>query len=330
MNHDTERGNPEERYEDDWNRSRGRMRGDYNREGGAGNENDWSRREYGDYGSQGQGYQSQGEYGNYGRRGSNDYDNFGRDYGGGSWQTGYDQEGRYGGQQRGRDYGGSWMTGYGREGRYGNQGGSGRDYGYGRDYGGSWQTGYDPEGRYRGQRNRDYGGSWMTGYGREDRYGNQESYGRDYGDNWQAGYGNEGPQGQGWGSDYGRGSYGNAWQSGRRQDRWQEGPYSGRGPSGYQRSDERIREDAHECLTRHGWLDASNVQVDVNDGTVTLKGTVADRRAKRMAEDALDEVSGIRDVQNQIQVKPQNEGNNEWQGNQSQNQGQTKKKQATA
>lgn len=40
MNHDTERGNPEERYEDDRNRRRGRMRGDYNREGGAGNEND--------------------------------------------------------------------------------------------------------------------------------------------------------------------------------------------------------------------------------------------------------------------------------------------------
>lgn len=80
------------------------------------------------------------------------------------------------------------------------------------------------------------------------------------------------------------------------------GPFTGLGPRGYQRSDERIRDDVCEALTRHGHVDASEVDVSVENGEVTLRGTVTDRRQKRTAEDALDGIVGIRDVHNQLRV----------------------------
>ena len=71
------------------------------------------------------------------------------------------------------------------------------------------------------------------------------------------------------------------------------------------RSDARIEEDACERLTHHGMLDASGIQVQVNSGEVTLTGTVESRQAKRMAEDILDTISGVRDVNNQLRVQGQ-------------------------
>lgn len=85
------------------------------------------------------------------------------------------------------------------------------------------------------------------------------------------------------------------------------GPETGRGPTGWQRSDERVREDVNERLTQHGRLDASNIQVEVNDCNVTLTGTVRDRQMKRLAEDIADSVMGVRDVNNQIKVQAPNQ-----------------------
>ena len=62
-------------------------------------------------------------------------------------------------------------------------------------------------------------------------------------------------------------------------------------------------EDAHERLTRHGGVDASNISVSVEDGEITLEGTVDSRRAKRMAEDAVEDISGVRDVHNRLRVQ---------------------------
>ncbi len=81
------------------------------------------------------------------------------------------------------------------------------------------------------------------------------------------------------------------------------GQFTGRGPRGYQRSDDRIREEVCEILTRHGEIDASEIDIDVNNGEVTLTGTVDDRYQKRLAEDIVEQVSGVRDVQNQIRVQ---------------------------
>jgi hypothetical protein len=86
------------------------------------------------------------------------------------------------------------------------------------------------------------------------------------------------------------------------------GRYYGVGPRGYQRSDERIREDINDRLTWHGGIDATDIQVDVNDSVVTLKGTVDDRRQKRMAENVAENVFGVDDVNNQLQIR--NRGGN--------------------
>ena len=71
---------------------------------------------------------------------------------------------------------------------------------------------------------------------------------------------------------------------------------------GYRRSDERIKEDVCERLTQHGQIDASGMQIDVKDCEVTLRGSVSDRRTKRMAEDVAEGVAGVRDVRNELRV----------------------------
>lgn len=78
------------------------------------------------------------------------------------------------------------------------------------------------------------------------------------------------------------------------------GQFTGRGPKGYVRSDERILEDVNERLEEHGDLDASDVSVTVSGGEVTLEGAVDGRQSKRLAENLAHSVSGVRDVHNRL------------------------------
>jgi hypothetical protein len=78
--------------------------------------------------------------------------------------------------------------------------------------------------------------------------------------------------------------------------------YRGRGPKGYRRSDERIKEDINDRLSE-GYLDASDVEVAVQNGEVTLTGTVNNRSDKRRAEDIAEYVTGVTNVENRIRVK---------------------------
>ncbi len=78
--------------------------------------------------------------------------------------------------------------------------------------------------------------------------------------------------------------------------------HRGRGPKGYRRSDERIREDVSDRLTDDGWLDASSIEVAVKDGEVTLSGTVHARDDKRRAELLAESVSGVDNVQNNLRL----------------------------
>lgn len=80
------------------------------------------------------------------------------------------------------------------------------------------------------------------------------------------------------------------------------GPFVGRGPRAYRRSDGRILEDVCDRLTEHGQLDASDIEVKVEHGEVVLTGTVDSKPAKRIAEDAAECVSGVTQVQNQLRV----------------------------
>jgi osmotically-inducible protein OsmY len=88
----------------------------------------------------------------------------------------------------------------------------------------------------------------------------------------------------------------------RRMDEMRSGGYAGRGPRGYKRSDERIREDVNDRLTEDYYLDASDIEVGVNDCVVTLTGRVDSRHDKRRAEYLAESVSGVTNVTNQLRV----------------------------
>jgi osmotically-inducible protein OsmY len=111
-------------------------------------------------------------------------------------------------------------------------------------------------------------------------------------------------------SPYERGAMrgGERWGEGARRPSMREeswmmrGPYAGRGPKGYQRSDERIREDVCDRLCEHGAIDASDVEIQVVGCEVTLLGFVPSRWQKRLAEDVADSVSGVNEVHNQLRV----------------------------
>jgi hypothetical protein len=77
----------------------------------------------------------------------------------------------------------------------------------------------------------------------------------------------------------------------------------GRPPRGYQRSDERIKEDLCDRVMYWG-IDAEDVEIQVSKGEVTLTGTVEDRWTKRSIEDLADHVLGVKDVHNQLRIQP--------------------------
>jgi hypothetical protein len=88
---------------------------------------------------------------------------------------------------------------------------------------------------------------------------------------------------------------------------WQrvKGVFTGKGPKNYTRSDERIHEDVCEHLSAHPYVDASDIEVIVRDGEVTLSGTVDARIVKRAAEDSVEHVAGVKDVHNHLRVRPE-------------------------
>lgn len=76
----------------------------------------------------------------------------------------------------------------------------------------------------------------------------------------------------------------------------------GRGPRGYYRSDARIEEDVCERLTEDPYIDASDIEVRVQDREVTLAGTVGSRDDKRRAERIVEDCNGVTHVQNNLRV----------------------------
>lgn len=273
----------------------------------------------GNFGYEGRGYMSRNR-----GEGGEGYEDLSRNYGS-SWTGGRDRNEFGGGYQR-EAFGG----GYGREQNRGGadySGSSGRGasgYGSGRTQGGYGQSGagmnrggsaqWNSEDRYRSDvsggydredyaandrqsgsprsgRNR-YEGRGEFGEDREDigSYANIGGYagGNDYDTGFGSGYGNRSA------GSYGTGTYGEG--MGRRES------YRGKGPKGYQRSDDRVREDVCDRLEQDHDIDASDIEVKVSGGTVTLSGSVSDRSMKRRAEDLVESIQGVRDVENQIRV----------------------------
>lgn len=78
--------------------------------------------------------------------------------------------------------------------------------------------------------------------------------------------------------------------------------YKGKGPRGYRRSDERIKEDINDRLSDDPYVDATDIEVHVQDGEVTLTGTVRERDDKRRAEYLAEMVSGVGNVENRLRL----------------------------
>jgi hypothetical protein len=86
------------------------------------------------------------------------------------------------------------------------------------------------------------------------------------------------------------------------RDRNYEQTYAGRGPKGWKRSDDSIKETICHALEQHPRIDASEIEVDVKDGIVTLRGNIHDRPTKRLAGDVIDWLPGVVDVHNNLTV----------------------------
>ncbi len=168
------------------------------------------------------------------------------------------------------------------------------------EYGsGSWEG----EGEARNERNRRY----------RDEYRDQEYRAHHYGVGRDGlpGYERESSRG-----DYDRGDERNWWdrtsdevaswfgdeEAERRRRMDAQRGHRGRGPKGYTRSDDRIREDVNDRLSDDYYLDASDIEVMVASAEVTLTGTVNTRNDKRRAEDLAESVSGVRNVENRLRI----------------------------
>lgn len=75
--------------------------------------------------------------------------------------------------------------------------------------------------------------------------------------------------------------------------------YSGNAAS-HQRSDGKIYEDICETFANNSYIEVEDIEIDVTEGIVTLKGRVPTREMKREAEACLRGVGDIKDVFNLI------------------------------
>lgn len=182
---------------------------------------------------------------------------------------------------RGRDFGDS--AGYG-------TGGSSLDY---RDV-----VGEDSRERGRGAMDRAFGQGFGRGPAGPDEERGWRDRSRNEGGRQDRGsFERAGDEGSWFGADE---------PSGRRGHEARPGgtpQHRGRGPRNYQRSDARILEDVNDRLTDDPHLDATHVEVTVQNREVTLDGTVRGRSEKRHAEDIVHAVSGVAHVQNNLRVQ---------------------------
>jgi len=297
---------------DDWRRSSGddwrRGSGDDWRRGSGddwrrGSGDDWRRldmsRDHQDRGPRGEGGwadhgRSRDTYGGSDEMRRRDVSGYGGAMGGGDFgEDRWGQDRSYGGQDR--YYGGQDRYYGGQDRYYGGRGGQDRGYeGSRSNYGGSYGTGtgsnfYD----------RDYGGSG-GGWGR--------SYGSGWNDDWRSG------RDQGGRERNERGFFDRAadevasWFGDTGAEQRREQDQRGRGPKGYSRSDERIREDVSDRLTDDPYVDAVEIEVTVTSSEVTLSGMAKSREHRRRAEDIAERVSGVTHVQNNIRVRTEQSG----------------------
>lgn len=97
-------------------------------------------------------------------------------------------------------------------------------------------------------------------------------------------------------ADLGRGRAGTNWNSGI-------GSYYGRGPKNWKLSDEKIKEKVSEILLHSHDVDPSEMEIEVDQGVVTLKGSIASVGMRRVAEDLVLSIPFVEDVFTQLKIK---------------------------
>ena len=198
------------------------------------------------------------------------------------------------GQQRSNQEHSDWREGF--RGGYGNSGTMSRA-GWNR---GGVGAGYDEPRDQSYNATSDYEDDDFEG--REptrSRASEEQETGRTRGSWAERGFNPRGSTGGFYGREYGWTTRGET----NRNER-ETGRYSGLGPRGYQRPDERVYEEVCDLLTENGDIDASNIDVRCESGEVILEGTVPDRETKRLAEDIAESARGVRDVRNNLRIEP--------------------------
>ena len=174
------------------------------------------------------------------------------------------------------------------------------------------------------RRGEAYASGEQERYGRDEdpwhaergRYGAQQAYGdrrwRDQHERGRGGqYGDADPYrggGELWGASYGWPTEGAGLSERGPSGRMAASARANRGPKGYTRSDERIREDVCEHIMHRHDIDSSEVTVEVQSGAVTLQGTVPERWMKHAIEDLADRCLGVNEVDNRVRVQRQEHG----------------------
>ncbi|HSU04658.1 MAG TPA: BON domain-containing protein [Acetobacteraceae bacterium] len=262
---------------------------------------DWNRRTE-DYRREGAGWGRDRDYGR---------DASGRDWAGRDWNDRSRDRGFTNDESHRRD----WSSDWNRDRRRGWDQDRDRDEWSGRYGREDWGRGYRRLPGYGGMMGGAPSGAWGFSeeygrdpgwdYGMSSGYGGG-TYGRDrYGYNERAGSAGRG-QDRGWwdrASDEVSSWFGDEDAERRRRDDARRDVHRGHGPRGYTRSDDRIREDVSDRLTDNPILDATEIEVAVSSGEVTLSGHVDSRYSKRLAEDIAEDVSGVRHVQNNLRVR---------------------------
>lgn len=83
--------------------------------------------------------------------------------------------------------------------------------------------------------------------------------------------------------------------------------HRGKGPKGYARSDARVRELICEALAQHPRIDASDVEVNVAGGEVSLSGSVVDRWTKFAIEELAERYVQADRIHNSVKVSRRND-----------------------
>lgn len=81
------------------------------------------------------------------------------------------------------------------------------------------------------------------------------------------------------------------------------GPYSGLGPKGYDSAGDPVGQEVYSRLAQHGQVDASNIEIVIDNGEVLLEGTVDSEETKRLAQEAIESILDVSSVQNLLQVQ---------------------------